>query len=99
MVDKITPQDLVTFLWVASALVAFSLALWNLAEKLKKSNGWRGNVEMKLNTDKERIEALEAGQKAVCRGVLALLSHEINGNSIDKLREASAEITDYLIER
>ena len=46
-----------------------------------------------------RLNACEDGQKAKCRGVLALLSHEINGNSVDKLRKAYDGINDYLIER
>ena len=35
----------------------------------------------------------------LCRGMLALLSHEINGNSVDKLRKAQDELTNFLIER
>lgn len=46
-----------------------------------------------------RLNNWEDGQKAQCRGVLALLSHEINGNSVDKLRKAYDGINDYLIER
>lgn len=96
---ELTPDDIVTFLWVAAALMGFAIVIFNLVEKIKNSTGWRGKVENKLSSDKERIDALEEGQKAICRGVLALLSHEINGNSIDKLREASTQITNYLIER
>lgn len=96
---ELTPDNIVTFLWVAAALGGFAVLIFNLVEKIKNSTGWRGKMEHKLSSDKERIDALEEGQKAICRGVLALLSHEINGNSIDKLKEASAEITDYLIER
>jgi len=96
---ELTPDDIVTFLWVAAALAGFAIVIFNLVEKIKNSTGWRRKVENKLSNDKERIDALEEGQKAICRGVLALLSHEINGNSIDKLREASTQITNYLIER
>lgn len=46
-----------------------------------------------------RLNTWEDGQKAQCRGVLALLSHEINGNSIDKLKAAQDGINNYLIER
>ena len=70
-------------------------------------------IDRKLNNDKVRLDdqaqrlaalgsrndTLEAGQKAMCRGVLALLSHEINGNSTDKLREAQSDINDFLIEK
>ena len=53
----------------------------------------------KLASIGRRNDSLEAGQKALCRGVLALLSHEINGNSTDKLKSAQENINDYLIEK
>ena len=46
-----------------------------------------------------QIEAIDKGNKVLCRGILALLSHEINGNSSDKLKASQAEITNYLIEK
>ena len=70
-------------------------------------------VDRKLGTDKLRLDehaqklaalniksdAVEDGQKAICRGVLALLSHEINGDSSDKLRDALTDINEYLIQK
>lgn len=53
----------------------------------------------KLAEQRSHMDSLEAGQKAICRGVLALLSHEINGNSVDKLKEAQTGINNYLIEK
>lgn len=47
----------------------------------------------------DEMTKLDAGNKVLCRGILALLSHEINGNSNDKLRASQQEITDYLIEK
>ena len=97
--DKVTPEALTTFLWVGAALVAFALATWTLVERIKKASEWRQNIDTKLGRDKSRIDSLEDGQKAICRGILALLSHEINGNSVDKLRSAQNDITDFLIEK
>ena len=45
------------------------------------------------------MDSMETGQRAICRGVLALLSHEINGNSTDKLKEAQTGISNYLIDK
>lgn len=70
-------------------------------------------IERKLSSDKTRIDettreltehrtrmdSMETGQRAICRGVLALLSHEINGNSTDKLKEAQTGISNYLIDK
>ena len=47
----------------------------------------------------KRITAIEEGNKVLCQGIVALLSHEINGNSIDKLRQAQTDLTNYLINK
>lgn len=59
-----------------------------------------------LAKDKDRLDAMEnrmqdMGQQStiMLRGVRALLSHEINGNSADKLNASASEIDDYLINR
>ena len=56
--------------------------------------------------DKDRLDAMETrmqdmGEQStiMLRGVRALLSHEINGNSVDKLNASMSEIDDYLIRR
>ena len=104
--ENLTTDALITFLWVAAALVSFTLVVWGLIDKIKAARkpkedtaSWMRETDGKLDKDKRRIDSLEDGQKAMCRGILALLSHEINGNSVDKLKEAQAGLTDYLIER
>lgn len=104
--DKITPDMLMTFLIVAAALVGFVLVCWNLIDKIRAARkpkdelqGWRRDTDEKLKRDKERLDALEDGNRVICRGILALLSHEINGNSTDKLKASQTEITNYLIDR
>lgn len=59
-----------------------------------------------LQKDKDRLDAMETRMKdmgeqstIMLRGVRALLSHEINGNSTDKLEKSMSEIDDYLIGR
>lgn len=56
--------------------------------------------------DKDRLDAMDVrmqdmGQQStiMLRGVRALLSHEVNGNSDDKLRNSMSEIDEYLISR
>ena len=56
--------------------------------------------------DKDRLDAMDArmsdmGKQStiMLRGVRALLSHEVNGNSTDKLERSMAEIDDYLMNR
>ena len=102
--DKITPDALMTFLWVGAALIAFTLSIWALIEKIMKarqpaldSAQWRRETDAKLDRDKKRIDSLEDGNKVLLRGILAMLNHEITGNSVDKLKAAQDEITKYLI--
>ena len=60
---------------------------------------WRTDVEKKLGNANQRLRVIEDGNKVISRGILALLSHEINGNSTDRLRASQQEITNYLIDR
>ena len=104
--DKITPEMIMTSLVVAAALIGFILLVWQLADKIRAArkpnddlNRWQHETDEKLKHDKERLDVLEDGNRVICRGILALLSHEINGNSTDKLKASQSEITNYLIDR
>ena len=63
-------------------------------------------IDRKLAADKtiidehtRRLNGYHEGNKVLCRGILALLSHEINGNSIGKLEESKNEILNYLTDK
>ena len=51
-----------------------------------------------INVQQSQIDRLAAGQKAACRGILAMLNHEITGNSVDKLKTAKEKMEDYLLD-
>ena len=68
-------------------------------DKLANDNALLKAHTRTLEEHQDQISAIQAGNKVLCRGILALLSHEINGNSNDKLRASQAEITNYLIEK
>ena len=55
--------------------------------------------EEKLKKDYARLNELEDGTRIMMRAMMALLSHDINGNSDDKLRESLEEIQQYLINK
>ena len=104
--DKLTPDMLMTFLIVAAALVAFALAILALVDRIKKTREpkdklaqWQQETDDKLQNDKKRLDSLEKGQGVMLRGINAIISHEINGNSTDKLTKSQQEIMDYLIDR
>lgn len=59
---------------------------------------WRRSVDTTLTDNNERIEKLEEGNKVICKALIAMLSHEINGNSVDKLQKAMSDLNEYLID-
>ena len=104
--DKLTPDAVLTFLWVAAALIAFTLSVWALIEKIVKARKpkldlaqWQHDTDEKLKSDKKRLDTLEDGNTVLVKAMLAILDHEITGNSLDKLKEAKNELTSYLIKR
>ena len=70
-------------------------------------------IDRKLSTDKLRLDEhaqkmallgakqdmVEMGQKAICKGMMAMLDHEISGDSIETLRQARKDINNYLIDK
>lgn len=65
-----------------------------------------GNDKAAIDTHTRQINAIERrqdgadrGQKALCRGVLALLNHELHNGNTDEMEKAKTGIDDYLIEK
>ena len=103
---ELTLTQIRDFVIVLLAVLAFIVLIANAIKAVKEwkkpaddLQAWRRDVNQKLNNDNERLNELEEGNKVICRGILAMLSHEINGNSNDKLIASQQEITNYLIDR
>ena len=47
----------------------------------------------------DRIKVMEEGMKVTQQALLAIMSDEINGNDIDKLKQAKDDLEEYLIKR
>lgn len=104
--ENLTLPQIKDFIIVAVAILAFIVLLGNVVKTLKEwrkpgmsEADWRRDVDDKLGNDNRRIKSLEDGNRVVCKALMALLSHEINGNSNDKLQKALSDLNDYLIER
>lgn len=54
------------------------------------------NVERRLNSHDSDISDLHAGQSAMCRGVQALLDHELHNGNEDEMKAASDGIGKWL---
>ena len=104
--ERLTIVQIRDFVIVGTAILAFIVLMGNVIKTIKEwrkpgmsEAEWRRTVDQKLDKDNKRIESLEEGNKVICRALIAMLSHEINGNSKDKLQTALSDLQDYLIER
>lgn len=101
-------DDIVTFVMVLLALCGAISIIGNTINLLRN---WKKESKLlahenQLQNHENRIKVLEESKsnqeeyiKVMCNTVLALVSHEINGNSIDKLQHAQEELRAFLINR
>lgn len=52
-----------------------------------------------LDRDNKRLRELEEGNKVIMQSMLALMSHELDGNHTEQLRKAKEDLEEYLIRR
>ena len=64
----------------------------HLEDRLKKHEEY-------FNNDNKRLLAIEEGNRVTQKALLALMSHAINGNDTDKLKEAENSLREYLINK
>ena len=106
----ITFEKLVGLMAVALVLIGayntIMTAIKNHREEKKRKdapvNTLEGTVkehEERLKRDHERLNELEDSNRIILRALMAMLSHEINGNSDEKLAASYEEIQKYLIEK
>ena len=67
-------------------------------EKLRNDKNLIELHTRQLNENEDRVKKLEDGNKALCHGVFALLSHGVTGNSVDKLKKTQEAMKNYLID-
>ena len=97
--DALNPSALWTFLAVFLGLCGAVAAVGAAARTF---SDWRrpyARVRERIETLEKRDADRTTEAKLLLRAVNALLSHNINGNSTDKMKSAQNEIQEYLIER
>lgn len=107
-----TPAQLFAgFLALCSAIVCIAGALsaiTNAANKAKEPETKQNERITKLEDrvakhdamfakDNVRLESIEEGNRTTQKAILALLSHGIDGNEINALKEAKKDLENYLI--
>ena len=107
---NVTFEQLVGLMAVALVLIGayntiMSAIKTHREEKKRKDapvNNLEGQVkehDERLKRDHERLNELEDSNRIIMRALMALMSHEINGNSDDKLKASYDEIQKFLIEK
>ena len=77
--DKVTPENLMTFFWVGAAIVACALAVWSLVERIKKAVSKGRDRDQQLKDMQQQLTAQGEILQETCKGVLALMNHAITG--------------------
>lgn len=73
-----------------------------LAEMKRELSAMRDRLDRHdalFEKDRDRFEVIEEGNKVTHFALLALMSHALNGNSIEDLEKARTDLQQYLIER
>lgn len=73
--------------------------LADLLNRVKRQEEASANVRERVDSLESQSADLEKQNRILLRALKAMLSHELNGNSVDKLRESMNEIDEYLINR
>lgn len=93
------------FLNVVAAVGCVTTIIKKVKQPNEIQNDRLDKVEQKLERydtlfqqDNKRLTHIEDGNRVTQRALLALLAHGIDGNDIDAMRKAKAELTEYLIQ-
>ncbi len=100
-------------LWVCGAIVSVSAAITiivkvvqkikapekNQNERISKLEKEAEKFKQLFDNDNQRLKALEEGTIITQQSILALLSHAINGNDVDSLKDAKNDLERYLTRR
>lgn len=96
-------KDLMYYLGCIAVVGGAIVYLVKGVKALTKPNNDQ-NKMIKENTEKiaeheERLTLQEKQSELIMQGVLALLSHSIDGNNVDVMKTAKSDIQKFLIEK
>lgn len=96
-------QIFVTFCGSLVTIGGAGALITKYIDKRKKPDTMRDAVlaehEEYLKRDNERLAELEASNKIIMKSLLAIMTHELDGNHTEQLSEAKRNIENYLINR
>lgn len=68
-------------------------------QRLDSLEKWRDTVDSRLADGNNHFDLLDKGNRITQEALLALMSHEINGNDIADLKQAKQKLATYLINK
>lgn len=94
----------IVFLAICSAITTIGGAInlisnWRKQSKIMIHDNEIKDHELRIRKLEEKSKEQEKFIKVLCNSILALVSHEINGNSLSKLKDAQKELQDFLINK
>ena len=72
---------------------------WKKESKVTLHDKTLKDHELRIRKLEDDSKDQDSFTKVLCSSVLALVSHEINGNSIDKLEHAQEELQEFLVNK
>ena len=107
--EALTLVQIRDFVIVLVAICGFIILLGNVVKTIREwkkpatdarndVTQWREDMDENMRDNTERIKKVEDGNKVIMKALIAIMNHEINGNSVDKLQKALNELNDYLID-
>lgn len=88
-----------TVVLVGGAAVYIYKAVINMKKPDKERDETLATHTKQLDNDNRRLKELEDSNKVIMHSLLAIMSHELDGNHTDQLRKAHDELKDYLVNR
>ena len=96
------------FVIVLAAILGFIVLIGNTIKTIREwrkptqdaqdeADQWRTEMDESMKDNTDRLTKVEDGNKVIMKALMAIMKHEINGNSVDKLQTALDELSDYLI--
>ena len=72
---------------------------WHKQSRITRHDEELKDHETRIRDLEEKTKDQDGFIKVLCHSILALVSHEINGNSTEKLMDAQKELQDFLVNR
>ena len=95
----ITIQTLLAIAGGISIIAGGVAAVIRLGDPYKKLKEQVDENTKHLASDRRQLMELDASNQIICRTLLAMLDHQITGNSIEKLKDVRQELNNFLISK